>query len=215
MNRGSHGRLPSARTEGLLLEDLGDEIVVFDAESKEAHCLAPVAAAVYAHCDGSNSVDELAALAGSRLGEPVAVDQVEAALAQLGERDLLASAPPTTRRAFSRRSFVRKTAVATAAAAAAPMVTSMVTTARAQGTASCPNSACSSDGDGDLWCNVIGVPQEDSCECLNASESAAVGGPAPPENRPCTEAEADAGTFGCSDTGNDVDGVCFLVPGDT
>jgi hypothetical protein len=91
----------------------------------------------------------------------------------------------------------------------------MVTTARAQGTASCPEGPCSTDGNGDDWCNTIGVPQEDSCECIDAAESAAAGGPPPPQNRDCTQAEGQTKTFGCRNTQDRVDGVCFLRPGDT
>ena len=62
-------------------------------QSKEAHCLSPLAAVVFAHCDGRTTIEELAALATERLGEPVDEPRVIDALAQLQERDLLAVPP--------------------------------------------------------------------------------------------------------------------------
>ena len=40
--------LPLARAEGLLTEEVEAEIVVYDSESKQAHCLSPLAALVLA-----------------------------------------------------------------------------------------------------------------------------------------------------------------------
>lgn len=167
--------LAVARGEGLLIEAIGDETVVFDPERNEAHCLAPLAAAVFSHCDGRSRVEELAQLASATLERSVAVEEVEATLAQLEERHLL-EVPPRVivpPRRFSRRGFVRRTAAATAAVSAAPLITSIVTPAHAQiisPTPGCPRAVCSSQGNGDPFCNNIGCPDplglpRDSCEC--------------------------------------------------
>ena len=72
--------------EGLLVETLGDETVIYDLESKEAHCLKELAAVAFAYADGINSSADIAELAGYRLGRPVTEDEVGDSLAQLEEQ---------------------------------------------------------------------------------------------------------------------------------
>lgn len=129
---------PAARTNGLLVEQVGYETVVYDTETKHAHCLNPLAAALFSRCDGRTSVDELAAAASEGLGEPVDVASVEAALAQLEARQLL-----VTEDVFSRREMIRRTALTGAAAAAAPViVTIMAPTPAAAATPTCGDILC-------------------------------------------------------------------------
>jgi hypothetical protein len=154
--------LPVGRSDGLLVEEVGAETVVFDSESKEAHCLSPLAAAVFAQCDGRTQIKDIAESAGSRLDEPVEVEQVEAALVQLEETGLLA-APPAG--GITRRTMVRRTAAATAAVSAVPMITSIVTPAFAQSTPvdlACPTQLCASQSAGDDFCNCVS-----DCPCVD------------------------------------------------
>src|SRR5947209_450311 len=51
---------PNARREGVLVEALDDELLVFDSERQCAHSLNACAARVWEACDGSRSVGELA-----------------------------------------------------------------------------------------------------------------------------------------------------------
>ncbi|MFL5906593.1 MAG: hypothetical protein ACJ75Z_03225 [Solirubrobacterales bacterium] len=132
---------PVARDEGLLVEELTDETVVFDEVTKEAHCLSPLAAIVFANCDGSTTISELATLATERLGEPVDESHVIDALAQLQDRDLL-SVPP--RDGFNRRQMIGKSAVAAGGAfAGASLITSiMAPAAIASNSANCRDVTC-------------------------------------------------------------------------
>jgi len=137
LDRFTRIRHPVAREEDLLVEHLADETVVYDTRTKEAHCLSPLAAAVFAHCDGQTTVDQLAALATDRLGELVDEPRVMEALAQLQERDLLAVPP---RDGLTRRKMLRRTAMAGAATVSAPIITTiMAPTAAAQQTFFCSN----------------------------------------------------------------------------
>jgi hypothetical protein len=101
-----------------LVEEIGDEKVVYDVETKEVHALSALAAAVFAGSDGRRSLDQLASFAAERTGEPVTEDQIWDALVQLEECNLLK--PPTG--GISRRGFVRKSA---GIAVAVPLVTSL------------------------------------------------------------------------------------------
>jgi Coenzyme PQQ synthesis protein D (PqqD) len=114
---------PVAREDGLLVETVGDETVVYDSETKEAHCLNPLAAAVFANCDGSTTLDQLAGLASDRIGEPVDEARITEALVQLQERDLL-TVPSSN--GLSRRQMIGKSAAAGGALVGASLITTIM-----------------------------------------------------------------------------------------
>jgi hypothetical protein len=113
---------PKARVDDLVTEAVGDELVVYDGLTKEAHCLTPVAAAVFGAADGHTTIDAIAAIAAARLGEPVGTDSVEQAIAELEDRDLIVT-PGDDLGGLSRRSMLRKTAVAGGAVLVASIAT--------------------------------------------------------------------------------------------
>ena len=51
--------LPKARKEKLVVREFADELLVYDKERHEAHCLNRTAALVWKHCDGRTSVKEI------------------------------------------------------------------------------------------------------------------------------------------------------------
>jgi hypothetical protein len=118
---------PLARTDDLLAERVGVELVVYDTKSKHAHHLGPLASWVFTHCDGQTPAREMAELASNELDEPVPAERIDEVLADLESLSLL-QAP--IRGSVSRRTLVRKGALAGAAVLATPYVTS-VTTAQA------------------------------------------------------------------------------------
>jgi hypothetical protein len=163
---GKDKRFPIARSADLLIEDVDDEKVIYDEQTTQAHCLTPLASVVFDNCDGQSSPAELARVASESLGEPVSEDQVQMALAQLEERELLAS-PPAIR--ISRRDMIHKSAAFGAAAGAAALIFTVdPTIAQAAGkctsqmgctTANCntvcqPLSASCSGGEGNCGCNT-------------------------------------------------------------
>src|SRR3954453_368269 len=84
--------VPAARSDGLLIEPVGDETVIYDTDSKQAHCLKPLAAIVFSCCDGQATAAEIAATAHRRLGEKVSEADVADAVAQLESLGLLRTA---------------------------------------------------------------------------------------------------------------------------
>jgi hypothetical protein len=117
---------PMVRADGLLVEEVGDETVVYDTQSKEAHCLKPLAAQVFALGDGHTTVAEIAAKAGHNLGQAVTEGDVADAVRQL-EQSRLLEMPLAIHDGLSRREMVRKVGFAGAAiAGATPLITSIV-----------------------------------------------------------------------------------------
>jgi hypothetical protein len=119
--------LPAARDEKLLVETVGDETVVYDLDSKEAHCLKPLAALVFRNADGKTSAAELASLAEDRLGEPVSEANVLEAMLQLEASDLLRAPVTQNGNGLSRRQMIGKSAATAGALAGASLVTSVLT----------------------------------------------------------------------------------------
>ena len=141
--RWKQDKLPLARREGLLTQQVADETVVYDEATKEAHCLSPRAAVIFAHCDGRTTIEQLAELATDRTGEPVDVSRVLDALAQLEECELMSVGLGPTGGLSRREMLGRTAAVAGGVAFAAPLVTSVVAPpAVAAVTATCADILC-------------------------------------------------------------------------
>ena len=112
--RSRMGAAPAAaRTNGLLVEHVGDETVIYDLDSKEAHCLNALAAQIFALTDGRRKVSELAELATRNLNTVVSEDEVAEAVAQLEERRLLDSPVFVQQSGISRRDALRRGVFAT------------------------------------------------------------------------------------------------------
>jgi hypothetical protein len=123
---------PRARTDELVIEELDDELLVYDLRTDAAHCLDPEAAAIWRACDGTASVADIAAATATT---PEAVDH---AIEQLSGRDLVEGIGD-----HSRREAVKLVLTAGAVGAALPIVKSIVAPTPAQaGVPSClPNGA--------------------------------------------------------------------------
>ncbi len=121
-----------------MVTELMGEVLVYDLERHRAHCLNPAAAVVFKHCDGTRSVEELAALLERELGGPADPDCVWLALDHLGRARLLrqrVSRPKEAGR-LSRRQLARRLGIAVLL----PAVTSLLAPTPAEAAASCVTS---------------------------------------------------------------------------
>jgi len=114
MTRGSEQRAPMARRDGLLIETLPDEVLVYDLDRKKAHCLNQTAALIWNRCDGKTSVTELTQILKDISQEPVDDEVIWLALDQLGKSHLLAEriARPDETPRLSRRQLMRRVGLA-------------------------------------------------------------------------------------------------------
>ena len=126
-----------ARSAGLVVRDLRGEVVVYDTESHQAHCLNATAAFVFRHADGRRTAAEIAALLGPDADEEV----VHTALDRLAAAALLEPHSADAESAPSRREVLRQ--VGLGAALLAPVVTSLLVPTPAEAAATCiPATAC-------------------------------------------------------------------------
>lgn len=117
-------RLPLARSGGLVVEELGDEILVYDLDVKNAHCLTPTAARVWRLCDGGTSADVIARELALR------DDDVTSALEELDRADLLVS-PTMPGDGLSRRELGLKVTKVAVGVATVPLILSIAAPAAA------------------------------------------------------------------------------------
>jgi hypothetical protein len=154
---------PARRAEGLVVTEVAGELLVYDLERHRAHCLNPPAAVVFKHCDGSQSVQELARLLNKELGVPVDTDCVWLALDGLGRAKLLqrrVSRPAAAGR-LSRRELMRRLGIAVLL----PAVTSVLAPTPAQAAATCVSDCtgqafgtpCSSTAPANCLCTCDGA----------------------------------------------------------
>ena len=80
---------PTTRKSQLLVQELPDEVLVYDVERNEVHCLNGTAARVWALCDGEHTVSEIAKQLGTDLSPSDAEALVWCALDQFTEKQLL------------------------------------------------------------------------------------------------------------------------------
>jgi hypothetical protein len=123
-------RRPFARSQDLVVEELGDELLVYDLDGDNVHCLTPTAARVWRACDGKIDASDLA----DELD--LGADDVSRALSELDASRLLVSTPfgnvAKANGGLSRRDFGLRVGKVTAAAAAAPLIISIVAPTAAQ-----------------------------------------------------------------------------------
>jgi len=143
--------LPFKRQRGLVIDDLPDEVLVYDLDRHKAHCLNRTAAIVWRHCDGNTSPVEIALRLQRELDTPINEKLVWLALRQLDRLHLLEKSTPIPPRfeGMSRREMIRNLGIA--AAVTVPVVTSIVAPTAVQA-ATCkhdgqncgnPNQCCS------------------------------------------------------------------------
>ncbi|HYV07894.1 MAG TPA: PqqD family protein [Blastocatellia bacterium] len=136
---------PKARQEGLVVQELADEVLVYDNKRFKAHCLNQTAALVWQHCDGKTSTKDIALALEKKSGSSVSEEVVWLALSQLGKSHLLTGRviPPAGGAGISRREVIRRVGIA--AAVGLPVVTSIVAPKAAQAANCLPSgSSCTS-----------------------------------------------------------------------
>ncbi len=144
MKQSSNKLRPQARSEGLVVKDLPEEVLVYDLARDKAHCLNHSAAAIWRRCDGRTTLSQITSAIKQETGSPIDEQFVLLALEQLGRDHLLeervewpAAIPRMTRREAVRR-------IGIGAVIAIPLVTTIIAPTPAQAaTCKAPGVACS------------------------------------------------------------------------
>ena len=115
-----------ARRDALLLQNVGDQLVVYDQKLQRLHVLSRSAALVWQHCDGHRDVAQLTDILGQELGTPADEAVTLLALGQLADAGLLEGSRESTplADAVSRREMMNRALGGLAAGVLLPLVTS-------------------------------------------------------------------------------------------
>jgi len=109
---------PLARSEGLVVEEVRDDLLVFDSTTNRVHSLSAVAATVWQACDGETKADDLSTQLDV---DPTLVAR---ALEELRECELLETGPGGN--GITRRALTSRAVRVGAAVTAAPLIASIV-----------------------------------------------------------------------------------------
>jgi hypothetical protein len=127
----NNSQYPLARKSGLVVQEMPDEVLVYDLNSNKAHCLNETAAKVWKSCDGKTSIGEMAAVFGKGNNE----DLVWLAIDQLSENELLETGVTSKFKGQSRRDVIKK--IGLASVVAVPVIASLVAPQNALAAQSC------------------------------------------------------------------------------
>ena len=158
---------PISRKNNLVVQELKNEILIYDLTINKAFSLNETAALVWQACDGSKTVGEISNHIGRQLNSFVSEDLVWLALEQLKRENLIESESEISMpfEGLSRREIIRK--VGLASLAALPMIHSLVAPAAVNAQSGCPTS-----GNGrPLGCPCTAISQCSSGCCSNVPGS--------------------------------------------
>lgn len=150
---------PVARKKGLVIQEVPEEVLVYDLETNKAHCLNKTAALVWQSCDGRRSVSEIADHVGTLAGQNVSDDLVWLAIDQLNTNDLLENGVDVDYKGLTRRDVIKRIGITSMVAL--PVIASLVAPPTAMASTSCN---CSSD----IACTL---PENSNCPASTCNSS--------------------------------------------
>ena len=117
---------PRGRKSDIVIQELDNEVLIYDLKLSKAFCLNETSGLVYNLCDGHNSIDEIRELLGKKLKAPIPEDLVWLALDVLRKENLLEKSEEIEINfdGLSRRQVLRK--VGLASLVTLPLITSLI-----------------------------------------------------------------------------------------
>ncbi len=124
--------LPIARKNDLVVQEMGNEVLIYDLKTDKAICLNETSALVWQNCDGKTTVNEIAKTLEKKLGKSINEDLVWFALTQLGKENLITEEADFSNKfaGLTRREIIKRVGITTAVAL--PIVTGLVAPVAAQ-----------------------------------------------------------------------------------
>lgn len=158
----SYAKKPRRRQDDLHVQEVGDELLIYDSNSGKASCLNPTTALIWRTCDGQLTISQIA----EQLQVPA--EWVEAAVRQLRTQGLLCEADqgsPSSPLAFNRRDTLRTAALAFPALLSLVVPLPVAASSTCVGTGTAPpgtnlggtggKGACSDTSAVDLQCRAV------------------------------------------------------------
>jgi hypothetical protein len=154
-------QLPIARQKDLVVEELPDEVLVYDLITDKAHCLNRTSALIWKNCDGTKDEGEIAELLEQEFKAPVPMQVVSLGLEDLASHGLLQEAAAIISTSqVSRRRLIQNLGVA--AAIALPLIMSISAPTAAQAASTVDPCIANPGAEG---CPCVVDSQCDSANC--------------------------------------------------
>ena len=121
-----HAQRPIVRTDQLICEDVSGECVIYDARQKTAHHLNSTLTWIWYGCDGSTTIEQLAAAFEQQFHVTNGVDAVLTGLEQLESRKLLEHRIEIPAAMVAENSSVSRRAVVVGGSVLMPVIASIL-----------------------------------------------------------------------------------------
>jgi hypothetical protein len=135
---------PVSRQSDILVQEVDDELLIYDLRINKAYCLNHTSALVFQLSDGAKTASEISELMSQKLGILVSEDLVWLALQDLEKENLLGNSDELTGvlANLSRREIVKKAGLASMAAL--PIIASIIAPGAAAAQSTSPSVRCAS-----------------------------------------------------------------------
>ena len=135
---------PTARQDDLVVQDVLDEMIIYDRKRDRVHSLNPTAALVWQHCDGRRTPNELVALLQQKYQVPQAEALLWLTLDRLEKAQLLTEkVTNNSRKTITRRQLLKMAGVGIALL---PVIKTIVAPTAAQAGSGDPSGSICVDG---------------------------------------------------------------------
>lgn len=137
--------LPKARNENIIVQEIGDEVMIYDTVTDKAFCLNATCAVIFNHCDGRTTFERIRRQYG------YTDEIIHFALGELERIDLLAAGTNDYFAGLSRREVIKKVGLSSMVAIplisslAAPRAAQAASGTRANGVNCNTNNQCASN----------------------------------------------------------------------
>lgn len=192
---------PISRKDNLVMQNLENEVLLYDLKVNKAFCLNETLAFVWNACDGNQSVTAISRRLSQEFSHPIDEDFVWLALEQLKKEKLLMNgeALKTNFKGLSRREVIRK--VGLSSMVALPLISSVIapTALNAQSTAGCAGLTCLVNGgfEGENGCcdGFVCISVSFMLQCVACIPTGSLDGCVTP--RQCCSRNCDDNTAQC------------------
>ena len=156
---------PKTRNENIVVQEMENEILIYDLKENKAFCLNETSALIYQLCDGKRTVEEISKSISKKLNQPISEELIWLALDNFKKDNLLEENErfEIDFKGLNRRQVIKK--IGLASMIALPIVSSIVApnAAMAQSSGLALNAACTSSPQcASGQCNSIG-PSAGKC----------------------------------------------------
>lgn len=115
---------PLARKENIVVQELNNEILIYDLKTNKVFGLNETSALVWQYSDGKRNVSEIAKKLAQKLNAPIDEDFVWLALGKLEEENLITGEIPANFEGSTRREVIKR--VGLASMIALPVISSLI-----------------------------------------------------------------------------------------